>query len=31
MSEERFKKAFESMVEQAIVLGAARGYAVAID
>jgi len=31
MGEERFRKAFESMVEQAIVLGAVEGYVVAID
>jgi len=31
MGEERFRKAFESMVEQAIALGAVKGYVVAID
>jgi hypothetical protein len=31
MGEERFRKAFEFMVEQAIALGAVKGYVVAID
>ncbi|MGC8999361.1 MAG: transposase [Candidatus Bathyarchaeia archaeon] len=31
MGEERFKKAFEDMVEQAIALGAVKGYVLAVD